>query len=334
MRAGIIKLQNKAIVSAGILFILSFFCVNVYSASLHIKKDTSYTVYQTFTKVKKQFPNIQIVKPFTTNDVQAHKNLLYKSIVNENIKRQLHLDIFRPANIKKYPALIMVHGGGWRSGNKSMQEAMAQRIAQKGFVVVPVEYRLSDEAKYPAAIHDIKAAIRWMKDYANTYNIDTTKIAIEGESAGGQLATLVAMTNNVALFEGDKSGSKSSSTVHAAIDVDGVVDFLAPNSLNMPRKRESADVYWLGGYFEEVPLIWKEASPIFWVNKNSVPTLFIASGVPRFHAGRDEMIDLLNQNGIYSESHTITNSPHSFWLFDPWFDPTVKYIVNFLQKIF
>lgn len=334
MRTEVIKPHKKAIVSVGILFIISCLSVNVHSASLHIKKDTSYTVYQTYIKVKKQFPNVKIVKPFETTDVKTYENLVYKSIVNEDIKRQLHLDVFRPANTKKYPALIMVHGGGWRSGNKSMQTAIAQRIAQKGFVVVPVEYRLSDEAKYPAAIHDIKAAIRWVKDYANIYNIDTTKIAIEGESAGGQLATLVAMTNNVALFEGDKSGSNSSSTVHAAIDVDGVVDFLAPNSLNMPRKRESADVFWLGGYFEEIPLVWKEASPIFWVNKNSVPTLFIASGVPRFHAGRDEMIDLLNQHGIYSESHTIANSPHSFWLFDPWFDPTVKYIVSFLQKIF
>lgn len=183
-------------------------------------------------------------------------------------------------------------------------------------------------------MHDIKAAVRWVKDNAEKYGVDTTKIAIEGESAGGQLAMLVAMTNNVEKFEGDKNGSTSSSTVHAAIDVDGVVDFLAPNSLNTPRKPDSPDAFWLGGIFEEKPMLWKDASPIYWVEKKSVPVLFITSSVPRFHAGRDEMIDILNQNGVYSESHSIADSPHSFWLFEQWFEPTKDYILVFLTKLF
>jgi pectinesterase len=294
--------------------------------------DTSYTVAQTYTKLVKKYPFIQPVKPVVTEEkIIVTEELVYKTV---SADRALHLDIYQPAKKGKYPALIMVHGGGWRSGNKSMERPLAQQLALYGVVSIPVEYRLSPEALYPAAIHDIKASIRFVKANAEKYNIDTTKVAISGESAGGHLAILVAMTNNVALFEGDKQGMKASSTIQAAIDVDGIVDFLAPNSLNMERKRESADVSWLGSFFYENPLLWKEASPIYWAGKNSVPVLFVCSSVPRFHAGRDELIDILNQNGIYSETHTLKDAPHSFWLFHPWFEPTKRLILKFLHKVF
>ncbi len=309
-----------------LIFIL-FCSLNSYS----YEKDTTYTVYQTYNKLIKHYPQIKIVYPVTSNKIISNEDIVYKTV---NTERSLHMDIYKPAKKGKYPALVMIHGGGWRSGNKSMERPMAQHIAENGFVTIAVEYRLSLEAKYPAAVHDIKAAIRFLKDNAEKYNIDTTKIAIEGESAGGHLAMLVAMTNNIESFEGDKNGSKSTSTVQAGVDVDGVLNFLAPNSLNMPRKPESADVFWLGGTFETKPLLWKEASSIYWAGKNSVPVLFICSTQPRFHAGRDEMIDILNQNGVYSESHTIPDTPHSFWLFDPWFEPTQKYIIAFLNKVF
>ena len=78
-------------------------------------------------------------------------------------KRDLHADLFRPEKAGKYPALILIHGGGWRAGDKSMEVPMAQMIASKGFVAVAVEYQLSLEAKYPAAVHNIKAAIRWVR---------------------------------------------------------------------------------------------------------------------------------------------------------------------------
>lgn len=308
--------------------------LSVHANAHSFPTDTSYTTYQTWLKLRKNYPQIKIAATLSTDKLLQYNDVVYKTTTDSGYRRDLHLDIVRPASQKTLPALIMIHGGGWRSGNKSMEMPMAQRIALQGYVTIPVEYRLSLEAKYPAAVHDIKAAIRWVKDNAGKYGIDTTRIAIEGESAGGQLAMLVAMTNNVPGFEGEKGGSKSGSTVHAAIDVDGVVDFLAPNSLNIERKPNSADVSWLGGTFLEKPAIWKEASPAFWVSKNSVPVLFVCSSVPRFHAGRDEMIDMLNQHGIYSESVSLAGTPHSFWLFEPWMEPTVNYMLNFLNKVF
>lgn len=298
-------------------------------------RDTTYTPYQAWKNIRKNYPDTKIVNPYLSPTVREDRNVVYTTLADTPYgKRELHLDIFRPVKPGKYPALLMIHGGGWVSGNKSMEIPMAQRIADAGFVTIPVEYRLAPEAVYPAAIHDIKAAIRWVKANADKYSIDTTRIAIEGNSAGGQLATLVGMTNQIARFEGNEGNTEHSSTVQAVIDIDGVVDFLAPSSLNLVRTPTTCDIVWLGGSFIQKPEIWKEASPIFWVNEKSVPVSFIESAQPRFHSGRDEMIDMMNQNKIYTEVHTLPDTPHTFWLYDPWFKPTVNYVIIFLDKVF
>lgn len=108
-----------------------------------------------------------------------------------------------------------------------------------------------------------------------------------------------------------------SSSVQAVVDIDGVLNFMAPRSLNKERSPDSPDVQWLGGTFYEKPEIWKEASPIYWVNEKSPPVLFLNSGFPRFHAGQDEMIGMLMEYGIYHEQYKIDVKVHPFWLFHP-----------------
>lgn len=303
--------------------------------AVEIPRDTSYTVLQSFKKLQKKYPDIS---PATTDlppAIIVNRDVIYSSF--STIKygvRSLTLDVFQPKTGRNHPAIIMVHGGGWRSGNKSMEAAMAIRLAQAGFVAVPVEYRLSLEAKYPAAVTDIKAAIKWIKLNADRFAIDTTKIAIEGNSAGGQLATLVGMTNGLDKFDDDRNGGKVTSRVNAVIDIDGVVDFLAPLSLNMPRTGISADVAWIGATFEENPQRWKEASPIFYVNEKSVPVLFVNSSQHRFHAGEDEMVGLLRQYGVSVAVEEIPDAPHTFWLFHPWHNHTVESMIGFLNLQF
>lgn len=306
-------------------------CVLAYS----FPRDTSYTPIQAWKNISRQYPNAKIVPSVVPSNVTAESNLVYATLKGTPYgDRDLHLDVFKPKRAGKYPALVMIHGGGWRSGDKTMEHPMAEAVAAKGYVAVPVEYRLSLEAQYPNAVYDIKAAIRWIKANAEKYSVDTTRIAIEGNSAGGQLAALVGMTNGIAKLEGSEGVTTGNGSVHAVVDVDGLLDFLAPGSLNLVRKPDSPDCDWLGGCYTEKPEIWKEASSIFWVGKTSVPITFITSSQPRFTAGRSEMIDLLNQNGIYNEQHNIEGSPHAFWLYDPWFEPTIKYMVSFLDKVF
>jgi acetyl esterase/lipase len=321
-------------------FLLIFFFQMITSTdsiaqSKKIPVDSTYTPVNAWKNIKKDYPATQIAVSVLPEGIISENNLIYATLENTPYgRRDLHLDIYHPDGKGKYPVLVMIHGGGWRSGNKAMEAPMAQKIAAAGFVTVPVEYRLSLEAQYPAAVNDIKAAIRWLRANAEKYNIDTAHIAIEGNSAGGQLAALVAFTNNLIQFEGNQGIINQKSNVHAIIDIDGLVDFLAPGSLNLIRKSDSPDVAWLGGQFIEKPAIWKEASPIFWVNKNSVPILFVNSTRHRFHAGSDELLGLMDQYNIYSEEHTIPDTPHTFWLFHPWFEPTVAYIITFLKTVF
>ena len=301
-----------------------------------IPRDTSYTPYSAWVKIKKHYPNVTRVYPHLPEGVKAENNIVYATLPNTPYgKRELHLDLFRPEKPGKYPALILVFGGGWRTGSKEAQVPMAQQIAAKGYVTAAIEYRLSPEALYPAAVYDIKAAIRYLRANAEKYGIDPNKIAISGSSAGGQLAALVGMTDNVKKFEGDEGNNGVSSKVQAIIDMDGILDFTTPSESkgdNTPGKH-SAGYYWFGATLKEARDKWVEASPMIYTGKDTPPILFINSEQPRFHAGRDSVISVLNTFDIYTEVHTIPNSVHSFWQVHPWFEETVAYMVNFLDKI-
>lgn len=324
------RLFDKTVL--GLCFLL---CFQIWAQdNVHvIPKDTSYNVAKEFRKNKKRFPEIKIAKDILPAGVTEFRQLIYTTLKNTPFgDRDLHVDVFSPKKPGKYPALIMIHGGGWRSGDKALQIPMAQKLAAKGIVTICVEYQLSQEAKYPAAVYNIKSAVRWVRANAEKYGIDSNKIAISGCSAGGQLAMLVGLTNGVASKEGDQGNLGFSSEINAIVDIDGVVNFMAPSSLNLNRKPNSPDVEWLGGTFVEKPEIWKDASSIFWANEKSCPILFINSGYSRFHAGQDELIGMMKEWGIYTEVHKFDVKIHPFWLFEPWVDPTVNYIYNFLIK--
>jgi len=318
-----------------LLFVPEVFAQTIEQPS--IPRDTSYTPYQALIKIKKEFPEAKIVNPQLPESVLAEYDVVYNTLPETPYgKRDLHLDLFRPEKPGKYTALILVHGGGWSSGNKSMQVPLALQIAAEGYVTASVEYRLSPESLYPAAVYDLKAAIRYLRANASTYNIDTDRIAISGSSAGGQLAALVGMTSGMGKFDGNHFDNSISTKVQAIIDMDGILDFTDPNESakdNDPSKR-SAGALWFGITYKEDPGKWIEASPIAYAGKNTPPILFINSSLPRFHAGRDSLIKILDTLGIYTEVHTINNTPHSFWLFHPWFEPTIKYMVDFLDKMF
>jgi acetyl esterase/lipase len=306
------------------------------AGSNQIPIDTTYTIWSTYKKLIKQYLDIKPVKESSSKNVNEWHDVIYATLPDTPFGvRELRADIFAPSRIsKKIPAIILVHGGGWRSGNKAMNKPMAQRLAANGFVVISVEYRLSLEAKYPAAVHDIKSAIRWVRENAETYQIDDRYIAVAGASAGGQLATLIGATNDEQKFEGSEQVQKFSSEVQAVVDMDGLLDFTDSESLAVKRIENSADVFWLEGSYEAIPERWKEASAITWVSPNDPPFLFINSSQTRFHAGCATMVEKLKKNNIYNEVQALKGAPHSYWFFDPWFEPTIQHITTFLNKVF
>ncbi len=315
-------------------FVLAqFISSQVKDERFFIPQDTSFTVYSTYQKELKKFPFIKIAQPKLNNELSVDSNLVYVSYG----KRSLHLDIFYYKDrTQSYPAVMLVHGGGWRSGDKSQQIPMAQEIAASGFVTVTVEYRLSPEAKYPAAILDIKTAVRWIRANASIYNIDTNRIAVLGCSAGGHLASMLGVTEGVKKFEDDVDNFNCSSRVQAVINIDGILDFTNPaeSGKDQDSKKPSVGMLWLGFSFQQNPEIWKEASPINYENLYIPPFLFINSSADRFHAGQDVFIEKLRKNKAYYEIHTFPDTPHSFWFFHPWFKSVNKIAIEFLRKIF
>jgi acetyl esterase/lipase len=162
--------------------------------------------------------------------------------------RPLHLGLYRPepgSDKTLHPFVVYVHGGGWSSGHTRQAGAFTSwpdvlaALAARGYVVASVEYRLSGEAPFPAAEQDVKAAIRWLRSQASTYQIDRTRGLIWGASAGGQLAALAATSCGVAALE-PVGAPAESDCVQGAVSWYGVFDFSRlPAQNNLTRRGRS-----------------------------------------------------------------------------------------------
>lgn len=290
-------------------------------------RDTSYSIHSTFLKVKKKYPTVRPVAPPGYASVHRAANQVYTDLAGA---RPLHLDIFhKKVRRRKRPCVLMIHGGGWTTGAKENLIPMAIELAKSGYVTVTVEYRLSAEAPYPAGVEDLKAAVRWLRANASEYGIDEDRIAAYGCSAGAQLASLLGTTNDLDLFDANPDNQAYDASVQAVLNIDGIVSFVHPDAA--PEWTGRSANAWLGKYRNPN---WEAASPLTYADEHSPPFLFVNSSYPRFHAGRDELFAVLSKHGIYFEEHTFADSPHGFWLLDPWFKPTLKYSRSFLKKVF
>lgn len=283
--------------------------------------------------MKKQYPQITVVKLLQSPNIVQRFDVPYITLEFGNANRELKADLFYPKEIKqKLPGVVLVHGGGWRSGDKSMNTPLAQQLALNGYFVMSVEYQLSLEAKYPAAVYNLKAAVRWLRSNAQEFQLNENFIAIIGGSAGGQLASLIGASNGNPQFEGNQGYAEFSSQVQAVVDLDGLLDFTDPENLAVKRTAQSADVFWLEGHYDSIPDKWMAASPLYQVTKKSPPFLFINSSQKRFHAGYKAMVAQLASMNIKYKVVELKDAPHSYWFFDPWFKPMTGSILSFLNR--
>jgi acetyl esterase/lipase len=144
-------------------------------------------------------------------DVVGFADLTYASLTGY---RPLILDLYKPAkSTQPLPLVIYLHGGGWQNGHTRHSGAFEDwpgvlaSIAARGYVVASVEYRLSGEAPFPAAVQDVKAAIRWLRTHAGQYGIDKSRAVVWGGSAGGQLAALLGASSGAAALEPPSSAA-------------------------------------------------------------------------------------------------------------------------------
>jgi acetyl esterase/lipase len=150
----------------------------------------------------------------------THANLAYGPHARHK------LDLYIPAGASPpRPLVVWIHGGGWQGGDKYPAN-QTPILVQAGFAVASINYRLSSDATYPGQIHDCKAAVRWLRANAATYNLDPSRVGAWGSSAGGHLSALVGTTGGNAELEGDVGGNLAySSRVRAAADYFGPTDF-------------------------------------------------------------------------------------------------------------
>lgn len=189
--------------------------------------------------------------------------------------RTLRLDLFQPeASEAPVPGLIFIHGGGWSGGDKSMYEYYGGVFAQKGYVLASIDYRLSGEAPFPAALEDCKCAVRWMRANAGELGVDPDRIAVAGGSAGGHLALLVGYTADVPEFAGHGGHDGVSSAVRCVVDIYG------PTDLTTDFVRENAFArrvvgQFLGASIDDNPELYKQASPVTHLDAADPPTLIL-----------------------------------------------------------
>jgi acetyl esterase/lipase len=231
---------------------------------------------------------IELAKPVT--DLPAGVEASYDVEFGKGGTKPLLLDLFKPKEIKKpVPGLIFVHGGAWREGSRKNYGTYCRHFAGKGYAVATIEYRLSGEAPFPAAIQDVNCAIRWMRANAARLGVDPNKIGLVGGSAGGHLAMLAAYALNDPELEGTGGNDRVSSRVQAVVDIYGLVSIGGPSpgrvAIVRVRNPDSVLKFMGGKTWEDDRELYEKASPITHLTKDAPPTLIL-------HGTVDELVKI------------------------------------------
>ncbi len=205
--------------------------------------------------------------------------------------RDLHCDIYRPpaSAPQTRAAVVLVHGGSWRGGDRTQLRRYGWRLGRAGYVCVAIEYRLIPETYFPGFLEDVKAAVRWVRASADSLGVDEGRIAIHGNSAGGHLALLVAGTPDVAELEGEGGNVGVSSAVQACVSIYGPSLF----HVDEPLRGSRPVARITDGPSVEIA---RQASPLSWVSPSFPPTLFI-------HGKGDELVPVGASEVMHDAAH-------------------------------
>jgi acetyl esterase/lipase len=226
--------------------------------------------------------------------------------------QHLRLNLARPKAGGPFPAVICIHGGGFRAGTRAGYDGLITRLAQKGYVAVTVDYRLAPKYQFPAAVHDCKAAVRWVRANAAKYRIDPDRVGATGGSAGGHLAQFLGVTAGVAEFEGGGGNPGVSSRVSCVVNVYGPSDF----TKSYGKSVDAAEVLplFLGGNLETARRRHVRASPLYWVTPDAAPTLCIHGTEDKYVAHEQAvwLVDRLKASAVEAELLTLPGAGHGF----------------------
>jgi acetyl esterase/lipase len=246
----------------------------------------------------------------------------------------LKLDLYVPANAGLPPVILWIHGGAWRSGSK--KNPAISPLTEKGFAIASIEYRLSPVAQFPAQIHDIKAAVRYLRATSKQHGISADRLAISGGSAGGHLAALSGVTNHVTELEGDLGLHLDQSSDIQAIVVfygaSNLTTILAQSTPHGLSVRVPALELLLGGQPDSKPDLAHLASPVFHVDKSDPPLLW-------YHGDQDpqmpvnqalEMLGAYRKHGLDGTFEPVFGGAHGGKLF--YTAEQFQQVANFLNS--
>lgn len=211
----------------------------------------------------------------SAQEIEQHPNLTYKTVGD----RALQVDLAKPKGDGPFPAIVFVHGGGWRGGNRASYRGMIRQAAERGYVAITVTYRLTEAEAggrarnpFPAQVHDVKCAVRWLRANAKKYGIDPQRIGATGGSAGGHLSLMLGTTDAKADLEGPGYEDRSS-RVQAVVNYFGPTDF--PRIAETSKGATPIVSSFLDGDHAAKPKVWSLASPITHVTDDDPPILTI-----------------------------------------------------------
>lgn len=211
---------------------------------------------------------------------RTEKDLVY----GKDGQVELQLDLAMPTDGDgPFPALVCIHGGGWRGGKRQDMEDTIKTLAGRGYVAATVSYRLSNVAKFPAQVEDCKAAVRWLRANAKKYKIDPDRIGATGYSAGGHLACMLGACDKNDGFEGTGGNLEQSSRVQAVVSFFGPTNFIDKDWTE--QVEATFMIPFLGVQYKDNPELYKKCSPIAYVTKDDPPFLF-------FHGTADTLVGL------------------------------------------
>jgi len=249
-----------------------------------------------------------------TNDPNppAPDNIVIKNDVEygNSGNRPLLLDLYSPTNVDgAVPGIVFIHGGSWEHGKKEDYRPWAMHFASRGFVVASAQYRLSGEAPFPAAVHDVKAAVRYMRAKADALGVDPNRIAVAGGSAGGHLAMMVGYSADEESLDGDSGHPGISSRVNCVVNIYGPTDMTTPYARGVSETNSRVSKFFSGRYNEQ-PDNYAAGSPIRYVTGDDPPTLIL-------HGTVDALVPV-NQADILAKKLTDVGVPYIYDRLPGW----------------
>ena len=266
----------------------------------------------------------------TEQDTEVSKSILDRLHAKLDLSyakygdRTLEMDLYRPKDSwGALPAILCIHGGGWAKGSRKNYQKIAQSLALRGYLTAAISYRLSGEAAFPAAIHDCKAAVRFLRAHADTLGVHPNKIGAIGSSAGGHLAALLATSNGIGELEGRGGNANFSSRIQAVVPMGAQTDFLSERTREVSRDRAIWKQF-MNGSQEENRKLYGLASPFEHLDSGDPPVLFITGEMDDESTRATKFRTRLTELGIASDLRIIEGAPHGFLAKQVWFDRMIE----------